>query len=67
MTIADLIRELQEFYFDPDTPVRFFVNGYDCDEDETTLETRSNPKTNRSELCIELYSPDIAELSHHGE
>jgi len=59
MTLADLIRELQELNVDPNTPVRFYANEYDAENPLINLVQIGGPKRWHREVGIHVHSPEI--------
>ena len=59
MTLADLIRELQELDIDPATPVHFVSNGYDADEPLITLEDYHRDGAIVKDLTFYVHSDDL--------
>lgn len=58
MTLADLIRELQELNVDPNTPVRFYANDYDAEEPLIDLVQIDS----RQEVGVHVHSPEVEKL-----
>lgn len=62
MTLADLIRELQELNVDPATPVRFYANEYDADEPLIDLLQIGGPKRGHREVGFHVHSGEVQEI-----
>ena len=62
MTLADLIRTLQELNVDPSTPVRFFSNNYDADEPLIDLVTVKGRRKNHKAIGIHVFSDKLEEI-----
>ena len=58
MTLADLIRKLQELNADSNTPVHFYANDYDAEEPLIDLAHIGS----RQEIGVHIHSPEVEKL-----